>query len=91
MLQGFVKRLNLHGKLNGHGGCVNTIHFNPSGEILVSGSDDKQIIFWNWATKNKTLSYYSGHQDNVFQARIMPFTDDRSVITSASDGQVGTV
>jgi len=86
--EGFVKRLNLHGKLNGHGGCVNTIHFNPSGEILVSGSDDKQIIFWNWATKNKTLSYYSGHQDNVFQARIMPFTDDRSVITSASDGQV---
>ncbi|XP_068668387.1 uncharacterized protein [Aristolochia californica] len=83
-----VKRLNLYGKLNGHKGCVNTVHFSPSGDLLVSGSDDKRIIFWNWAAKSEILSYASGHHDNVFQARIMPFTNDRTIITCAADGQV---
>ncbi|XP_078446603.1 transducin/WD40 repeat-like superfamily protein [Wolffia australiana] len=84
----FVKRLAPCGVLKGHRGCVNTVYFSPSGELLVSGSDDKQVIFWNWAVKSKRLSYHSGHSDNVFQARIMPFTNDRKVITSAADGQV---
>eukprot|EP00262_Sarcandra_glabra_P001529 TRINITY_DN1166_c0_g1_i1.p1 TRINITY_DN1166_c0_g1~~TRINITY_DN1166_c0_g1_i1.p1 ORF type:complete len:478 (-),score=70.36 TRINITY_DN1166_c0_g1_i1:227-1660(-) len=86
--EAFVKRIDLYGKLNGHEGCVNTVHFSPTGDLLVSGSDDRQIIFWNWATRSKQFSYSSGHSDNVFQARIMPFTDDRSIITSAADGQV---
>lgn len=83
-----MKRIDLYGTLDGHDGCVNTVHFNPTGDILVSGSDDRQIIFWNWIAKTKILSYPSGHENNVFQARIMPFTDDRSIITSAADGQV---
>ncbi|XP_023754036.1 uncharacterized protein LOC111902439 isoform X3 [Lactuca sativa] len=29
----------------------------------------------------------AGHVDNIFQARIMPFTDDRTIVTSAADGQ----
>uniref|UniRef100_A0A1D1Y1C5 DDB1-and CUL4-associated factor 8 n=1 Tax=Anthurium amnicola TaxID=1678845 RepID=A0A1D1Y1C5_9ARAE len=83
-----VKQLTLYGKLNGHGGCVNTVHFNPSGDLLISGSDDEQVIFWNWTAKSKKFSYHSGHSGNVFQARVMPFSDDRTVITSAADGQI---
>ncbi|XP_030505726.2 uncharacterized protein LOC115720700 isoform X1 [Cannabis sativa] len=83
-----VKQLNLYGKLNGHKGCVNTVEFNSSGDLLVSGSDDKQVMFWDWATKTRRLSYASGHHDNIFQARIMPFTNDRRVVTSAGDGQI---
>ncbi|XP_059429215.1 uncharacterized protein LOC132163030 [Corylus avellana] len=48
-----VKQLNLYGKLNGHRGCVNDLEFNSTGDLLVSGSDDKEVIFWNWATKTK--------------------------------------
>ncbi|XP_020685776.2 DDB1- and CUL4-associated factor 8 isoform X1 [Dendrobium catenatum] len=83
-----VKRLDLYGKLHGHKGCVNNVHFSPSGDILVSGSDDKDIIFWNWSNKSKILTYCSGHNENVFHAQIMPYTDDRIVVTSAADGQV---
>ncbi|XP_020578249.1 DDB1- and CUL4-associated factor 8 [Phalaenopsis equestris] len=83
-----VKRLDLYGKLHGHKGCVNTVHFSPSGDIVVSGSDDKDICFWNWSTKRKILTYDSGHNENVFQAQVMPYTDDRIVVTSAADGQV---
>ncbi|XP_065865898.1 uncharacterized protein [Euphorbia lathyris] len=83
-----VKQLGLNGKLIGHKGCVNAVEFNSTGELLVSGSDDKQIMFWDWATSTRTISYPSGHSDNVFQARIMPFSDDRKIVTSSADGQV---
>lgn len=83
-----VKRIDLCGKLNGHEGCVNTVEFNFTGDRIVSGSDDRQVMFWNWAAKTLVFSYPSGHHDNIFQARIMPFTDDRKIVTSAADGQV---
>ncbi len=87
-MQVLVKQINLYGKLNGHEGCVNDLDFNSTGDLLVSGSDDKQIICWNWETKTKQFSYPSGHLDNIFQTRIMPFTDDRRIVTSSCDGQV---
>lgn len=87
-MQVLVKQLNLYGKLNGHRGCVNDLEFNSTGDLLVSGSDDKEVIFWNWATKTKLFSYASGHLENIFQTRIMPFTDDRRIVTSSRDGKV---
>ncbi|KAI3706766.1 hypothetical protein L6452_24722 [Arctium lappa] len=86
--EALVKRIGLAGKLNGHEGCVNTIEFNYCGDHLVSGSDDRRVMFWNVATRSLVLSYASGHVDNIFQARFMPFTDDRTIVTSAADGQV---
>ncbi|CAL0332268.1 unnamed protein product [Lupinus luteus] len=86
--QDIVKKLNLYGKLNGHEGCVNAVEFNSSGDMLVSGSDDRQVMLWNWASKTKLLEYPSGHSDNIFQTKIMPFTDDSKIVTSAGDGQV---
>jgi len=83
-----IQRLELSVKLGKHKGCVNTVHFNPTGDLLVSGSDDKEIIVWDWAANIKKLSFNSGHTNNVFQARIMPFTDDRSIVSCAADGQV---
>eukprot|EP00250_Pteridium_aquilinum_P006185 c16154_g1_i1 orf=313-1746(+) len=86
--QDLVQRLELYGNLDGHAGCVNTVHFNPSGELLVSGSDDRQIKFWDWVAKTPRLSYCSGHDSNVFQAKIMPFSNDCNVVSCAADGQV---
>ncbi|KAL7201878.1 hypothetical protein ACSBR1_033553 [Camellia fascicularis] len=86
--EALVKKIDLYGKLNGHEGCVNTVQFNSSGDLLVSGSDDRKVMFWNWATKTLEFSYPSGHLENIFQVRIMPFTDDRKIVTSSADGQV---
>ncbi|KAK6247537.1 hypothetical protein QUC31_019102 [Theobroma cacao] len=83
-----VDKINLYGELNGHEECVNTVEFNSTGDLLVSGSDDKHVVLWNWATKSKTLSYASGHLDNIFQARIIPFADEKKIVTSPADGQV---
>lgn len=81
-------RMSQYGKLRGHEGCVNTVSFNPAGDLLVSGSDDTNIILWDWLSKTKKLVYPSGHQENVFHARVMPFTDDSTIVTVAADGQV---
>ncbi|POO01551.1 WD repeat containing protein [Trema orientale] len=87
-LKVIVRKLNLYGKLKGHKGCVNTVEFNSTGDLLVSGSDDKQVMFWDWASHTRRLSYAPGHHENIFQARIMPFTDDRHIVTSSGDGQI---
>ncbi|KAJ7967117.1 DDB1- and CUL4-associated factor 8-like [Quillaja saponaria] len=83
-----VLRLDMHRKLEKHRGCVNTVSFNEDGDILVSGSDDKRVILWDWETGNIKLSFHSGHTNNVFQAKLMPYSDDRSIVTCAADGQV---
>ncbi|KAK6946471.1 WD40 repeat [Dillenia turbinata] len=83
-----VLRLRLHRKLERHKGCVNTVSFNADGETLVTGSDDRRVILWDWETGNVKLSFHSGHNNNVFQAKIMPYTDDRTIVTCAADGQV---
>lgn len=87
-MQVLVKNLSLYAKLEGHEGCVNAVEFNSTGDILVSGSDDRQVMFWNWESKTKLFDYPSGHEDNIFQTKIMPFTDDSRIVTSAGDGQV---
>ncbi|GLT75290.1 hypothetical protein SLA2020_470260 [Shorea laevis] len=81
-------RLDLYRKLDKHRGCVNTVSFNADGDILISGSDDRRVILWDWETGNVKLSFHSGHNNNVFQAKFMPFSDDRSIVTCAADGQV---
>ncbi|KAF8013425.1 hypothetical protein BT93_I1316 [Corymbia citriodora subsp. variegata] len=82
-----VLRLEIYKKLNGHRGCVNTVGFNADGDIVISGSDDRHVKLWDWQTGKVKLSFYSGHLSNVFQAKIMPYTDDRSIVTCAADGQ----
>ncbi|KAK9079434.1 hypothetical protein SSX86_001105 [Deinandra increscens subsp. villosa] len=86
--EALVNRFGLAGKLIGHKGCVTTIEFNYDGDHLVSGSLDGVVMFWNVGTKSLVFSYDSGHTDSIFHARIMPFTDDRTIVTSAADGQV---
>lgn len=81
-------RLGIHKKLERHRGCVNTVSFNPDGNILVSGSDDRMVILWDWDVGTLKLAFPSGHSNNVFQAKIMPYTNDRRMVTCAADGEV---
>ncbi|XP_050363939.1 uncharacterized protein LOC126782683 isoform X2 [Argentina anserina] len=83
-----VLRLDIHRKLDKHSGCVNTVSFNAGGDVLISGSDDQRLILWNWETGKVNLSLDSGHSNNVFQAKFMPYSDDRSIVSCAADGQV---
>lgn len=89
--QDLVLRFGVHRKLDNHRGCVNTVSFNADGDTLVSGSDDRKVILWDWDAGRVKLSFDSGHSNNVFQARFMPYTGDRIIITCAADGEVYAV
>ncbi|XP_051230786.1 uncharacterized protein [Lolium perenne] len=86
--EGIIMRMNQYGQLQGHTASVNAVSFSPAGDLLVSASDDTDIILWDWLAKSKRLSYPSGHQYNVLHARVMPFTDDSTIVTVAGDDQV---
>ncbi|XP_052134558.1 protein ALTERED SEED GERMINATION 2 [Oryza glaberrima] len=83
-----VMRLQVHRKLNRHTGCVNTVGFNADGDTLISGSDDQMVMLWDWDTGAIKLQFHSGHSNNVFQARFMPYTNDQTIVTCAADGEV---
>ncbi|GJP52817.1 hypothetical protein CLOM_g11907 [Closterium sp. NIES-68] len=83
-----VSRLALTSVLASHHGCVNTVAFTPSGQRLLSGSDDQRIVLWDWAKGAEVLKWRSGHGNNVFQARALPCSNERTVVTCAADGQV---
>ncbi|XP_045146723.1 DDB1- and CUL4-associated factor 8-like [Echinops telfairi] len=84
----FVQRFKLQHELEGHLGCVNSVHFNRRGTWLASTSDDLKVLVWDWARGKQVLNYRSGHRTNVFQAKFLPNSADSVVATCGSDGQV---
>lgn len=86
--RGLVQRLELQGRLERHSGCVNTLHFNPSGTRLASGSDDLRVVIWDWARRTAELEFDSGHKSNVFQAKFLPHSGDSTLAMCARDGQI---
>nr|XP_008270847.2 DDB1- and CUL4-associated factor 8 [Oryctolagus cuniculus] len=84
----FVQRLCLQYGLEGHLGCVNTVHFNHRGTWLASSSDDLRVIVWDWMKQQPVLEFESGHRNNVFQAKFLPNCSDSIIATCARDGQV---
>lgn len=83
-----VRRLVTVERMKAHEGCVNALSFNRIGTLLASGSDDLDIVLWNWQKARPSVTYESGHRSNVFQAKFMPFSGDCHVISCARDGQV---
>ncbi|XP_059296813.1 uncharacterized protein LOC132049867 isoform X3 [Lycium ferocissimum] len=83
-----VLRLDIFRKLKKHRGWVNTVSFSADGDILVSSSNDRKVILWDWETGKTLLPFHSGHDDYVFVAKIMPHTNNRSIVTCAADGQI---
>lgn len=88
--QGLVSRLDQQYTLDAHQGCVNALHFNQTGSLLASGSDDLDINIWDFQSSDRKpfISYNSGHRSNVFQSKFMPNSNDLTVVSCARDGQV---
>ncbi|XP_068109647.1 DDB1- and CUL4-associated factor 8 [Hyperolius riggenbachi] len=86
--RGFVQRFRLLHGLDGHLGCVNTLHFNQRGTWLASGSDDLKVVVWDWVRRKPVLEFESGHKSNVFQAKFLPNSGDSTIAMCARDGQV---
>ncbi|KAF5818625.1 putative transcription factor WD40-like family [Helianthus annuus] len=84
----FLRRLSLERELEGHRGCVNTIAWNSSGSLLISGSDDTCINLWSYQSRKLLHSIDSGHTANIFCTKFVPETSDELVVSGAADAEV---
>ncbi|KAJ1908790.1 hypothetical protein IWQ60_011524 [Tieghemiomyces parasiticus] len=88
---GVVDRLRLTDILSAHSGCVNTLCWSSTGQLLLSGSDDTTLCLWR-SDRNYELvtQYTTSHQANIFSARFMPACNDSVVVSCSRDGQILT-
>jgi len=57
--------------LSGHEGCVNSLDFNKTGNIIASGSDDLNICLWDWSNDKCLINFKSTHARNIFQVNFI--------------------
>src|ERR1700733_1526261 len=65
----------------GHSGGVNAVAISPDGSLVVSGSDDETIRFWNAATGAAIGEPLTGHSDRI---RAVAFSPDGTRVVSGS-------
>eukprot|EP00798_Chlamydomonas_sp_ICE-L_P008194 gene8194-1456_t len=76
-------------ELRGHEGCVNRIAWNEDGSQLVSGSDDRRLIIWNFPdTSIAPLAVNTQHTANIFGVRFLPCTGGTKLVSGAMDNLV---
>ncbi|XP_076810630.1 WD and tetratricopeptide repeats protein 1-like [Clavelina lepadiformis] len=83
-----LNKLGLEQELKGHEGCVNCLDWNESGTLLVSGSDDTNVILWDPFMHQARNVVNTGHRGNIFSVKFYPKSRDRFVATGAGDHQV---
>jgi WD40 repeat protein len=70
-------------RLTGHKGRVNSVAFNPNGETIASGGDDRTIKIWS---KNGKLQLtIPAHDDEITS---VVFSPDGQTIASGSDDKI---
>ncbi|GAM16923.1 hypothetical protein SAMD00019534_000980 [Acytostelium subglobosum LB1] len=82
-----MQTMKLTGQFLGHDECVNTIAFNSSGSLVVSGSDDESVKIWDYNSRECIDTLY-GHTTNVFTAEFIPGSNDRHVVSGGNDSDV---
>ncbi|KAI9254651.1 WD40-repeat-containing domain protein [Sporodiniella umbellata] len=84
-----ISQLTLEKELKGHDGCINTLDWSSSGELLLSGSDDTKLNIYD-VNKDFELvsSIQTGHYLNILSAYFMPSTSDHIVISGSFDAQI---
>ncbi len=70
---------------DGHTAAVRRAAFSPDGRLLVSVGEDKQVIVWNFARRER-LATFSDHTDQVTTVEFSP--DGKWFVTASADGSV---
>ncbi|CAL4137291.1 unnamed protein product [Meganyctiphanes norvegica] len=88
MTEALVQRLGIVKELQGHRGCVNCIEFNHDGRLLLSGSDDYDIMLWDVHQQRRLKALSTGHRGNIFSVKFLPQSGDSILVSGAGDGCV---
>lgn len=81
--------MDLHSKLEGHLGCINTCAFNPYGDKLITGCDDGCVWLWNLDDEViKPTIKLRPHISNVFTTN---FLTSNKFISGGNDSNVNVI
>ncbi|KAG9046364.1 hypothetical protein FS837_004588 [Tulasnella sp. UAMH 9824] len=85
----------------GHTGCINALSWSQDGTTLVSSGDDCRICIWrpnaspqltNDSEQEElfqtSLTLTTGHTNNVFSIKFLPYTADMKMVTCSADREV---
>jgi Prp8 binding protein len=70
-------------QLTGHSDQVFTLRFNPAGDVLASGSHDKQIFLWRTYGECENFLVLKGHKNAVLEAHWAP--DGERLVSCSAD------
>lgn len=87
----FARRMVVSSVLEGHHGCVNRLALSTDGSLLLSGSDDCNLIIWSIDSGKSVVkrgSVAPGHYANIFGVAFMPETGNRLIASAGLDSQV---
>lgn len=77
----------------GHAGPVNTVHFSPDEQAIISGSDDQTLIMWDVETGD-IIRRFEGHQGAVLSAVSRPISalplsqKEGKLLSASADGTI---
>lgn len=71
-------------RLIGHEGVIFSVHFNSSGNMLCSVSDDRTVRVWDINDYTLITTLY-GHLSRIWDAKFIPNTSDNAVISAGED------
>ncbi|KAK6641091.1 hypothetical protein RUM44_012792 [Polyplax serrata] len=83
-----IQRLKLYRKLAVHKGCVNSVQWNDSGRVLLSGSDDQHLVITHGHRFKVLWKYKTPHTANIFSAKFLPHSADQNIVSSSGAGMV---
>ncbi|KAB5512740.1 hypothetical protein OIU85_003116 [Salix viminalis] len=72
--------------LTGHQSAIYTMKFNPAGNVIASGSHDKEIFLWHMHGECKNFMVMRGHKNAVLDLHWT--TDGSQIITASPDKTV---
>ncbi|XP_066594229.1 DDB1- and CUL4-associated factor 6-like isoform X2 [Prorops nasuta] len=81
-----LQRMSLLKRLEVHNGCVNSICWNTSGDLILSGSDDQHLVLTNPYNYEVLTDYKTSHRANIFSAKFLPNSDDHRIVSCSGDG-----
>eukprot|EP00834_Sanchytrium_tribonematis_P001942 NODE_52_length_30984_cov_1.383358.p9 type:complete len:409 gc:universal NODE_52_length_30984_cov_1.383358:6587-7813(+) len=81
-----IPNYNVSKELRQHTGCVNTVQFNKSGDLMVSGSDDKYICLWDGFSFELKEKIFTNHGHNIFSAVLLE--NGEGVLSCCAKGDV---
>src|SRR5258707_9467043 len=74
------------GPLTGHASSIMSVAFLPSGQQIVSGSNDGTICVWNITTSEMEAGPFTGHTSSVTSVAVSP--DGQHIVSGSEDDTI---